>query len=84
MLPGTATMDNIVTAFQCAQVAVEAYTDASGSHAITSRDIVDLVTDLMHFAQAWDLEPASIIAQAQEHFSVESALARNLAKVASL
>jgi hypothetical protein len=73
-------MDNIVTAFQCARAAVEAYTVASGPHAITSRDIVDLVTDLMHFAQAWDLDPATIISQAQEHFSVESGLAQNLAK----
>jgi hypothetical protein len=71
-LTGTVTMDDLVAALQCAQAAVEAYAELSGAHGGATCDLVDLLTDLMHFARDRDLDPLSIIIQAQEHFSREA------------
>jgi hypothetical protein len=65
-------MDDLCAALQCAQAAVEAYTELSGAHGGAACDLVDLLTDLMHVARDRDLDPLSIIIQAQEHFSREA------------
>ena len=74
-------MSEIVSTLQCAQAAIEAYTAVSGSHGGVSWDLVDLVADLMHFAQARDLDPVTILENAQRHFSAESELAEGISKV---
>jgi hypothetical protein len=73
-------MDDILTTLQCAQAAVEAYTSVSGSHGSVSWELVDLVTDLMHFARAGDLDPVTIIRQAQQHFTAETEAAQRVVK----
>jgi hypothetical protein len=76
-LTGTVTMDHLLAALQHAEAAVEAYTELSGAHGGAGCDLVDLVTDLLHFARDRDLDPLSIIIQAQEHFSSEAAPQRS-------
>jgi hypothetical protein len=73
-------MDDILATLQCAQAAIEAYTSLSGSHGGVNWDLVDLVTDLMHFARARDLDPVTIIDQAQQHFSLETDAAQGIGK----
>jgi hypothetical protein len=70
-------MDDILTMLECAQAAVETYTSLSGYHGGDVCDIIDLVADLMHFAKHHDLDPISIISQAQQHFSAEAAPAQD-------